>query len=242
MRAEGYRNKKRGAGRVIVFAFFLIPVLLGINYYGYSNRDKNKKTMIDVPYISQKNVLETGCELVSATMVMQFYGYDITVEDFVKNTPQSQLKETESGCVGKDPSQSFIGDPHSSSGFGCYAPVITSVMNSFFQNKSKKAVNVTGTKLEDLLRTYIDHNSPVLVWATSNMKQPQQGKSWTIESTGKTFQWIAGEHCLVLVGYDDNLYYFNDPYDSNGIIGYDKELVEKRYRALGSQAVAVTDL
>ena len=46
----------------------------------------------------------------------------------------------------------------------------------------------------------------------------------------------------MLVGYDDNLYYFNDPYDSNGIIGYDKELVEKRYRALGSQAVAVTDL
>ena len=240
MRAEGYRKRKRNVKRFLAFALLVLVALLAIDSYRYSN--SFQKTMVDVPYISQKNVLATGCELVSATMVMQFYGYDITVEDFVQNTPQSELKQTKGGFVGNDPSESFIGNPHSSNGFGCYAPVITSVMNSFFNHKSKKAVDVTGTNLEDLLHTYIDNDSPVLVWATMNMKQPQHGKSWTIESTGKTFQWIAGEHCLVLVGYDHDLYYFNDPYDTPGLGGYDHELVEARYQALGPQAAAVTDL
>ena len=215
-------------------------MLLGIDYYRYSNYFK--KTIVNVPYISQKSVLATGCELVSATMVMQFYGYDITVEDFVQNTPQSELKQTKSGLIGNDPSKTFIGNPHSSNGFGCYAPVITSVMNSFFNNKSQKAVDVTGTNIENLLHTYVDNDSPVLIWATINMKEPQQGRSWMIEDTGETFQWIAGEHCLVLVGYDHDLYYFNDPYGSNGIVGYDKDLVEERYQALGLQAIAVTNL
>lgn len=240
MTAEKHQNRKRNVRRFAVFVLFALIVLLGIDYYRYSNHFK--KTIVDVPYISQENVLTTGCELVSATMVMQFHGYNITVDDFVQNTPQSQLEQTEDGLVGKDPSESFIGDPYSADGFGCYAPVITSVMNSFFNNKSKKAVDVTGTSPEDLIHTYIDSDSPVLIWATINMKQPYQGKSWTIESTGETFQWIAGEHCLVLVGYDRDLYYFNDPYGSNGVVGYDKELVEERYQTLGSQAVAVTDL
>ena len=225
--------------RFLAFALLVLVVLLAIDHDRYSHYFK--KTIVTVPYISQKSVLATGCELVSATMVMQFYGYDISVEDFVQNTPKSELRQTKNGLVGNDPSKSFIGNPYSSHGFGCYAPVITSVMNSFFNNQSRKAVDVTGTNIEDLLHTYIDNNSPVLVWATINMKQPQHGKSWAIEKTGKTFQWIAGEHCLVLVGYDRELYYFNDPYDSNGIVGYEKELVEERYQALGLQAVAVTD-
>lgn len=42
---------------------------------------------------------------------------------------------------------------------------------------------------------------------------------------------------MLLVGYDEKEYYFNDPYDNNGVIGYERELVEKRHAAQHSMAI-----
>ena len=201
----------------------------------------NRETLLSVPYISQKGKLATGCELVSAAMVLNYYGKNVSVEDVVEATPHTDLTETQNGLTGKHPSQSFIGDPHSPDGFGCYAPVVTSVMNSFLPESGKKAINLTGAELEELALNRVANGSPVILWATMNMKEPRPGKSWTLTGTGETFRWIAGEHCLVLVGFNKDSYFFNDPYDSNGIIFFDKELVKTRYESLGKQAVAVED-
>lgn len=35
--------------------------------------------MLEVPYIGQQGLLPTGCEIVSACMVLRYYGCDITV-------------------------------------------------------------------------------------------------------------------------------------------------------------------
>ena len=39
------------------------------------------------------------------------------------------------------------------------------------------------------------------------------------------------------MGYDEEKYYFNDPYDNNGVIGYERDLVEKRHAAQHSMAI-----
>lgn len=203
----------------------------------------SSKHIINVPYISQEGLASTGCELVSAAMVLNYYGCSVSVDDVIERTPTSSLVQTQNGLVGDDPSDYFIGDPYSANGFGCYAPVIVSDMNYFLKkNGTKKAVNLTGTDIDTLISDYVKKNNPVLIWATSNMKEPSKGKSWVIKGTGKTFQWILGEHCLVLIGCDNNNYYFNDPYGSNGVILFDKDLVVKRYISLGKQAVAVENL
>jgi len=201
-----------------------------------------QKKIIDVPYISQDGNLPTGCELISATMILNYYGCDVTVDQVVAKTPQSDLIQVESGLIGMHPSKAFIGNPRRSDGFGCYAPVINSVLNSFFANDGTKiSVDVTGMELEKLTSTYINQGIPVIIWATINMTQPSSGAIWTIKETGKTFNWISGEHCLVLVGYDKSNYYFNDPYESNGLIAFEKGLVRDRFCALGQQAVVVTN-
>ena len=46
---------------------------------------------------------------------------------------------------------------------------------------------------------------------------------------------------MLLVGYDEKNYYFNDPYDNNGVIGYTKEIVERRHAAQHSMALGVTE-
>ena len=48
-----------------------------------------------------------------------------------------------------------------------------------------------------------------------------------------------GIPCLILVGYDDQYYYFNDPYQSGGLKAYARSVVEARYAAMGSQAVVI---
>lgn len=41
--------------------------------------DTEQAVMLEVPYIGQQGLLPTGCEIVSACMVLRYYGCDITV-------------------------------------------------------------------------------------------------------------------------------------------------------------------
>ena len=45
---------------------------------------------------------------------------------------------------------------------------------------------------------------------------------------------------MVLVGYDDENYYFNDPYENKGIVAYDKNLLNERFVEMGKQSVVIT--
>ena len=100
-------------------------------------------------------------------------------------------------------------------------------------------MDITGTDLEIIEKNYIEQDIPVIIWATIHMSEPREGDSWKL-ADGSTFRWIAGEHCLVLVGADDNYYYFNDPDHSGEAIGYEKELVRQRYEQLGEQAIIIS--
>jgi uncharacterized protein YvpB len=46
---------------------------------------------------------------------------------------------------------------------------------------------------------------------------------------------------MLLVGYDDEGYYFNDPYENHGTIRYDRTVVEDRHRAQYSMAVGLRE-
>lgn len=193
---------------------------------------------IEVPLISQKEVgYTTGCELVSAAMVLNYYGKNVTTDDVYevidKITPTG-----DADYLYADPERMFIGNPKQYGGFGCYAEPLTNAMNRIFQEEYY-AVNISGTPLETLEREYLSQGIPVIIWATIRMKEPEEGASWELED-GRTFQWLAGEHCLVLVGFDETYYYFNDPDWQGEVVAYEKEQVDLRYRQLGSQAIVVS--
>lgn len=208
------------------------------------------RKLIKVPYLNQ-NDIASGCESVSAVMVLKYYGYNITARQFVDSHLNKKPWHESNGVIyGPDPNSAFPGDPYVSSGrncgYGCYAPCIANAMNKI-TGSSRQAFEKTGKSLEDLCHTFVDADMPVLVWATINMVPSEPGVRWKIDYTdanskyqnGSTFQWIKHEHCLVLVGYNDNNYFFNDPYKNNGVVGYPKNIVESRFRELGSQSVVL---
>ena len=97
----------------------------------------------------------------------------------------------------------------------------------------------TGMTTDELVEKYIDQGMPVIYWACINMRDPIVGPQWKLLDTGETFTWISNEHCMLLVGCDEDSYYFNDPYENNGCIRYPKTVVEDRHKAQHMQAVGV---
>ncbi|MCI6243093.1 MAG: C39 family peptidase [Lachnospiraceae bacterium] len=198
--------------------------------------------LIKVPYIDQSVKYPTGCESVSSVMLLRYLGYNLSVDEFIEKYLDCRDMEVRNGILyGPDPNVSFCGSPYREESFGCYAPVIQGALERAAGEKYR-FINETGTSIEDLLTNYIDKNMPVVFWACINMQKEIPGPEWKLLDTGELFSWVSNEHCMLLVGYDEKNYYFNDPYDNNGVIGYPRELTEKRHAAQYQMAVGCVPL
>ena len=202
-------------------------------------KPKGNYKILDCRNINQNDGYPTGCESVSAVILLKYYGIDISVSEFIYNYLDiSQLSEDKGQIKGPSPNEYYIGDPTSISGYGCFAPVILNAFRKMLPSDMSFS-DTTGQTLEELCRSYINNDIPVLVWVTIDMRPVGEGRKWIIESTGEQFTWPAGEHCMVLVGYDDKHYYFNDPYNNNGLVAYSKEIANESFQAMGSQSVVI---
>ena len=79
------------------------------------------------------------------------------------------------------------------------------------------------------------------MWATVGMV-PNERCSYWFTPTQKRIAYNNKLHCVLLVGYDENYYYFNDPLADMGsqkYVGYPRASVERAYELLGKQAVVI---
>ncbi len=200
--------------------------------------------LLSVPYLSQEEVLPSGCEAVSAVMLLRYYGLDVNVYEWIDRClPCSGFWYEEGQLVNVSPAEAFIGSPYETTGLGCYAPVITRALNDWLKEAKEpvQALDTTGTSLEELCSRYIDRGTPALVWASIRMQPFKQGMQWRLNGREEQFTWLSPEHCLVLVGYDEDSYYFNDPYESAGTVSYEKTLVNERFERIGMQSVVLEE-
>ncbi len=201
----------------------------------------------DVPLLCQWDDFPSGCECISTTMLLQYYGYDISPYDFIDDyVPTGFLREENDGSLyGPDTSSVFIGSPYSTESLGCFPPVMANAAGQVLEQGNEAAVT-TGTPLESMIRNYIVYNKPVLIWATMYMWEPFITYEWTVEdaadyspySDGDTCVWIANEHCLVLTGYDTDYYYFNDP-NHTCSVRYERGILEQRFEEVGRASMVI---
>ena len=197
------------------------------------------KKIIEVPYIDQSVKYPTGCESVSAVMLLQYLGIHITVDEFIQDyLDKKEMIEVEGRLYGPNPREYFCGSPYDSDSFGCYAPVIGKALKKVLGNEYQ-VTDETDTSMEELIKKYIDQGYPVIFWACINMREPVIGPEWYLLETEEIFTWISNEHCMLLVGYDEEGYYFNDPHENRGLIRYEKKLLENRHKAQYNMAVGV---
>ncbi len=201
-------------------------------------KTKGKYFIENVPIISQMPDFPTGCESVSAVMALNYFEKDITVADFVDNYLDKSFKfYTKDGVLyGPDPYEVYVGDPRVENSYGCMAPVIEKALNKYLEG-SMSVKRYVGVPLQDLCAKYVDNDIPVLVWVTIAMIESFDSTQWETENNGR-FIWPGNEHCMLLVGYDKNYYYMNDPY-KNAMLLYPRSKTETRYSELGSQAIVI---
>lgn len=191
---------------------------------------------IEVPYIDQSVKYPTGCESVSAVMLLKYLGYEMTVDEFIKNCLECRNMEMRDGKLyGPDPNEYFCGSPYDEDSFGIYAKGLLKALEKA-AGKDFQFTDESGTPIQELWKNILIRDAGSVL----GMHQYAKGNPGTGMETpgfGGIFLLVSNEHCMLLVGYDEKKYYFNDPYDNNGVIGYERDLVEKRHAAQHSMAI-----
>lgn len=199
-------------------------------------------TIAGVETLLQNPELPTGCEVTSLTTVLNYLGYNVSkttmADDYL---PKLNFYRKDGKLYGADFRTTFAGTPYSNSSYGCYAPCIVETANKYLsQFRLHRAINVSGKDFTEL-ESYLNNNMPVIIWVTSgNLKEPKLTTKWTTPNEEKV-QWLSGEHCVVLIGYDkvNGTVTVSDPL--KGITEYPYELFETRYNQMGKQAVVIRD-
>lgn len=210
--------------------------------YEMSGRGK-EETCIKMTGLSQESI-PTGCESVSTVMVLNYLGVEIEPETFIDNyLPCGAFYRQGETVYGPDPHQVFAGNPYEKNSLGCFPQVIIKALENmqgchYPSMDSIVVQDVSGARLEKLASKYIANDIPVLLWVTMGMEPSYEGMKYYL-ADGSLYTWRAGEHCMVLCGYDETTYYLMDPLTDGRKVGFPKEIVEARYEEMGKYAVVM---
>ncbi len=192
---------------------------------------KSTDVRLDVQNIMQLPTLPNGCEVVSLAIVLAYEGYQIPpTKLFDDYMPHSY------GFSITDFWNYYIGDPRGE-GCGCYAPCVVATANAFLEARGSdmKGRNVSGSSMEKL-ESYLEQGIPVIIWGTLGMRgqYSEVAKGYV---DGEWVYWNLFGHCMVMIGYTEDVYIFCDPL--RGIVEYDKADVEKSYNIAYNQACVI---
>ncbi len=197
---------------------------------------------LDMENILQNPELPVGCEITALTILLRHYGFDADKVDMANNyLPKSWGNpQTIDGKLHKDSFYDyFIGDPFSR-GYGCFSPAIEKAANAYLADNGGgyTVKNISGCH-PDTLYEYLIAGTPVLCWATDGMIEPEYHETWYDNATGKQLDWYLNEHCFVLAGFNikNSTVTLNDP--MKGIIDYNIDKFEVRFKQMHSQAIVL---
>lgn len=212
-----------------------------VGYVKSSYLSSVKPCKIDgVPYLNQFSLgYPTGCEAVSAVMVLNYHNYNVSVGQIVKALPMGEAKHQENGkWVGANPFEEFVGHPSkglSKGSYGCFAKPLVQSMKTVAGDKVK---DISGCSV-DTLFDYVKKGEPVVVWCVKNGNPTKKGVTWTYPDGSGKFSELVGEHCAVLIGYDSNYVYLNDPSAGENVTQSISDF-ERNFKKLYSQAIVVS--
>lgn len=208
-------------------------------------KNTNSYKIDGVPVIAQSE-LHAACETYACTMLLQYYDFDIDEYEFVDKylITRPVTYGADGNMYGPDMNSAYAGDVYT--GYGINAKGMAKCMNNYLSTTDSNltACPLIDVELDELCEKYIINDTPVMVWATTYMDEPYVFANWIVDyvddqtdtKIGDTVSWQMHEHCLVLIGFDEENYYFCDSV-SGKVSEYDKSLCEKRYEQIGKQAI-----
>jgi uncharacterized protein YvpB len=198
----------------------------------FSNNDE-KVILSSVPLIQQLPELDRGCEVTSLAMMLQYAGVSVD-----KMTLANEIKKVnfiEDGVRG-NPNEGFVGNIYtfSESGYGVYHGPLFQLAEKYLPNK---AVDLTGKNIEEIYKS-VKAGQPVVMITNATFAPLDEDEFTTWETNSGDVSITYNEHCVVLIGYDQESVYIRDPLEDSLDVKVPRETFEQAWVQMGSQAIS----
>ena len=196
---------------------------------------KLTSAMLDAPAIRQFPELPAGCEITTLTMLLQFKGIQKSKMELVEEMPldNTPIKLNADGTPAYwgNPNIGFVGDvTRKGRGFGIYHAGLFPLLKSYVPT----AIDVTGESFE-MYEDQVASGIPVMVWTTIDYNMPYKWVTW--DTPIGPIQTSFSEHAVLLVGFDEQHVYVNDPYNGNKQVQVNKAQFIQSWEAMGKQGL-----
>ncbi|MDH8002243.1 C39 family peptidase [Bacillus cereus] len=196
------------------------------------NRDE-KVILSNVPFIQQLPELDRGCEVTSLAMMLQYAG--ITVDKMKLANEIKKVDFINDGVRG-NPNEGFVGNIYtfSESGYGVYHGPLFQLAKKYLPNK---AVDLTGKSIEEMYNS-VKAGQPVVMITNATFAPLDEDEFTTWETNSGDVSITYNEHCVVLIGYDQESVYIRDPLKDSLDVKVPREKFEQAWVQMGSQAIS----
>lgn len=204
-----------------------------------SQRNKKKRSIIlKAPLVKQKPELPNGCEITALAMLLQFYGIAKDKMDLlpeIKKDPASLKTDLKGNIIfWGNPNNGFVGDiTGKGKGYGIYSGALFHLLHKYIPT----GIDLTGRPFEELEKKVSD-GIPVLVWTTTTFTVPKQNQWLTWDSPSGPVRATMLEHTVLLVGYDEQHVYVNDPLSGRQKVRIEKQQFIETWQIMGKQALS----
>lgn len=201
-----------------------------------NNVEYKDSILLEVPCIRQLPELSKGCEVTSAAMMLNYAGYDvdkITLAHEIDKDDTNYYVKNGIAYYG-DPSKGFIGDMFTNKrGYGADHVPIYKLLKNYIDT----TIDITNSDF-DSIYYYLNINSPVWVITNTDLKKLNENEFYTWQTPeNKTIRATNKEHAVLIVGYDQDYIYINDPLYSEVKRKVKKQDFIEAWEQMGRQAV-----
>ncbi|MCP8617126.1 C39 family peptidase [Salirhabdus salicampi] len=212
-----------------------LPKLMTQENKNKSNSPNEKK--LHVPLIAQNPELKYGCEVTSLAMILQYAGIQVDKMELANTIEKDHdpIKKNKNGDITDwgNPNDGFVGDmTGKNAGYAVFDRPIVQLMEKYLP---RRTVNLTGEPFSRL-EEQIAKEKPVLVWTTGDYQQPNRWELWN--HGDEQIETPLDLHAVVLVGYDENHVYLNDPLSEKKDVQVNKETFINSWKAMKMRAVS----
>ena len=200
-------------------------------------QQRKSKALLNVPLIKQNPELKYGCEVTSLAMMLKYAGAETSKMKLYTEIQKDNdpLKSSARGDILSwgNPDEGFVGDmTGKSAGYAVFDKPMVDLINRYLPGK---AVNLTGKDFEVVL-DHVSAGYPVVVWTTGDYRLPDRWESWT--HGNEVIKTPLDLHVVVLVGFNDNTVYLNDPLSGRKQVPVNKRRFIETWKVMHSRAVS----
>lgn len=199
------------------------------------------QAMLQVPAQTQLPSLPNGCEVTSLSMLLTAVGHPVAKETLAAQQPTDPTPVAFDGHADKDfqgvrrwgdPERGFVGAVDSF-GYGIYHRPLARLLDQVLPHH---ALDLTGQSFTSVLRHVAD-GIPVVVWDTSTFAPVDDWVTW--ESPDGPIRATQYEHAVLVVGYDADHIYVDNPLTGTTAQPVARTPFEAAWIQLGRQALTV---